>query len=854
MDILPARIRRFPKLAALGVAIATASLFIVSSIGTAGAALAPTNVVATPSGTSVSVSFTPDPGDLPGATTYTANCTSTDAGAPASASAPSPITVTGLTRGKTYSCKVTASDANGTSESVASNTFTVPTVAPSAPTVGQVTANGTTASVPYTGSVDDGGAPPLTYTAACSSTGGATGSGSGASPIAVTGLSRGRTYTCTVTAHNANGQTAASAPSNSFTIATTAPSAPTIGTVTLGGTTASVPYTPSADDGGATVSYSASCTTAAPGATGTGSGGSPISVPGLTPAFSYTCTVTASNGTGSATSGPSNSVTVAPPAPTIGTPVAGNGQIGVAFTPIASSPPATYTASCSSSDGGNPGTLGGSASPITVTGLTNGRTYQCSVTATVNGLTSPASGPSSAVIPRADLPGTPTITGVTRHDRSVTVAFSAPTDPGFSPVTSYSASCPSTTGGATGSQTGTVSPINVAGLTNGATYTCTVTAHNAAGAGAPSALSATFVPATVPGAPGDMVAKARDSSAIVSWSAPGNGGSAITAYLVTYTPGDKSVTVDGSTTGITIPGLHNGNAYSFTVRARNDVGTGPPSAEAGPVVPNLLDINGEVIEAAPNGYWFVTADGKVASFGEAKNFGGLTRLPNAFVIGIEPTPTMKGYWLVASDGGIFAFGDAAFRGSTGNLTLNRPIIGMASTASGKGYWLVASDGGIFSFGDAKFYGSTGGIRLNQPIVGMTASPSGEGYWLVASDGGIFAFGDAKFYGSAGGIKLNKPIVAMDHTPSGRGYWMVATDGGVFSFGEAPFYGSTGAIHLNRPIIGMSATPTGKGYWFVAADAGLFSFGDAPFYGPALGAQSFFVAHPVTAMNASRAGG
>jgi hypothetical protein len=34
--------------------------------------------------------------------------------------------------------------------------------------------------------------------------------------------------------------------------------------------------------------------------------------------------------------------------------------------------------------------------------------------------------------------------------------------------------------------------------------------------------------------------------------------------------------------------------------------------------------------------------------------------------------------LVASDGGVFSFGDAAFHGSTGALTLNRPIVGVAS--------------------------------------------------------------------------------------------------------------------------------------------------------------------------------
>ncbi len=42
------------------------------------------------------------------------------------------------------------------------------------------------------------------------------------------------------------------------------------------------------------------------------------------------------------------------------------------------------------------------------------------------------------------------------------------------------------------------------------------------------------------------------------------------------------------------------------------------------------------------------------------------------------TYVMPGYWLVASDGGVFAFGSAGFYGSTGGMTLNRPIVGMAA--------------------------------------------------------------------------------------------------------------------------------------------------------------------------------
>jgi hypothetical protein len=46
---------------------------------------------------------------------------------------------------------------------------------------------------------------------------------------------------------------------------------------------------------------------------------------------------------------------------------------------------------------------------------------------------------------------------------------------------------------------------------------------------------------------------------------------------------------------------------------------------------------------------------------------------------------------------------------------------MTRSLSGLGYWLVASDGGVFAYGDARFYGSTGGMTLNRPVVGMAST-------------------------------------------------------------------------------------------------------------------------------------
>ena len=233
------------------------------------------------------------------------------------------------------------------------------------------------------------------------------------------------------------------------------------------------------------------------------------------------------------------------------------------------------------------------------------------------------------------------------------------------------------------------------------------------------------------------------------------------------------------------------------------------------------------------GYSLVASDGGVFAYGTAGFYGSTGNITlNKPIVGMAYTPDKHGYWMVASDGGIFAFGDAPFKGSTGKLKLNKPIVGMAPTPTGLGYWLVASDGGIFSFGDARFWGSAGNIPLNKPIVAMAPTSDGGGYWLVASDGGIFNYGNAGFFGSAGNISLNKPIVGAAASPTGKGYWLVATDGGIFAFGDAGFFGSAGNVALNKPIVGMATTFDGKGYWLVASDGGIFNYGDAGFFGSA----------------------
>jgi hypothetical protein len=283
---------------------------------------------------------------------------------------------------------------------------------PDAPTIGAATNVGTSrafnngsATVAYTAAATGG--TPTTFTA--TSTPGSF-TATGASPITVTGLQSATSYTFAVSAANANG-TLTSAASSSIT-ATTVPQAPTIGTATLasaqaysGSASISVPFTAGATGGAAVSTYTV---TSSSGATGSGAS-SPVSVsetvgnPTST-ARTYTVTATNTNGTGSASSA-SNSIAAVsvPQAPTIGSATAGDASATVAYTANATGGAAVSTFTATSSPGGFTGT---GASPISVTGLTNGTAYTFTVTATNSAGTSAASSASTSVTPAVPPVGT----------------------------------------------------------------------------------------------------------------------------------------------------------------------------------------------------------------------------------------------------------------------------------------------------------------------------------------------------------------------------------------------------------------------------------------------------------------
>lgn len=95
--------------------------------------------------------------------------------------------------------------------------------------------------------------------------------------------------------------------------------------------------------------------------------------------------------------------------------------------------------------------------------------------------------------------------------------------------------------------------------------------------------------ATVPSAPPPpttIIAFAGNSSATVTWTAPAtDGGSPLTGFTVTSSPGGVMLTVGPTKGSAVLTGLTNGTPYTFTVVATNSIGNSAPSVASNSVTP-----------------------------------------------------------------------------------------------------------------------------------------------------------------------------------------------------------------------------------------------------------------------------
>jgi len=188
-----------------------------------GAAYPPTNVVG---GTSVSFSDTLNNGGY-AITKYTVtpyDVTTSTKGTAVTGTA-SPISISGLVKGHSYTFTVTATNTVGITSTASTASAPVVLAVPGAPLIGKAYTSRTigTAYVAFTAPLSDGNSPITSYKATSSPAGG-TGTFTdkvGSGIITVSGLTNHSSYNFIVTATNAYGTGVASGPSNSVTLDTT---------------------------------------------------------------------------------------------------------------------------------------------------------------------------------------------------------------------------------------------------------------------------------------------------------------------------------------------------------------------------------------------------------------------------------------------------------------------------------------------------------------------------------------------------------------------------------------------------------------------------------------------------------
>ena len=328
--------------------------------------------------------------------------------------------------------------------------------------------------------------------------------------------------------------------------------------------------------------------------------GTSRTITGLTNGTAYEVQVRATNAHGSSSWSASQRATplaVNVPA-RVATPTltAGDAQIGVAW-----SAPANGGAVISDYDVqyrvGSSGAWtshahSGTGRTATITGLTNGTEYEVQVRA-VNSVGDGPWSPSASATPMlaARVPDAPTAPTVTPGNAQLVISWTAPANNGAA-ITGYRVRITRVRDSAaiTRAPAGTTTSYTASSLTNGEAYDVEVLAINSVGAGAysPAARGTPASGATQPSRPAAPTLVAGDAQLAATWTAPANGGAAITHYDVRHklSSGSTWTQIDGiSGLTRTITGLTNGSSYDVQVRAANSVGDSDwsPSAALAPV-------------------------------------------------------------------------------------------------------------------------------------------------------------------------------------------------------------------------------------------------------------------------------
>lgn len=567
----------------------------------------------------------------------------------------------------------------------------------------------------------------------------------------------------------------------------------------------------SADAAGLTVSNATSIT---------------VKVPSLMPG-TYDVTVTTDAGTTGTVS--FTVIATAPGAPAIGTATAGNTQASVAFTAPTSNGGATITGyTVTSSPGGITGT--GNASPITVTGLSNGTAYTFTVTATNSVGTGAASAPSNAVTPQ----GGQTIS----FGAQAAQVFAAGGTFALNPAASSDSGLPV----AYTSQTTGVCTISGEAVTMRAAGTCTIAADQAGDAAHTAAATVTQsivigqATQAISGFAANPVAPVFAPNGTFTVSA--NGGASGNPVLFAVAPASASVcSISGSTVTMRSTGMCSltanqaGNAnYSPAPQVVLDVAI----AAAAPTlawISGLQKIIGEPAFELPvptstssGGFTYTSANPAVATVN-----GRTVSIVGAGTAVLVATQAAAGNYTAGSVSGTLTVSARPDPSRdvevTGGLQAQvdasvRFVAAQQANIQGRLSQLRSSDGNPSSNGLALTLAGSSGTGLSLPANQVmsgdgTRLPAGWGVWTA----GVITVGNQDARGSSGGMDFRSDGVTLgiDRRVGTHAVFGLA---GSLGWHDTEFDGSTSQVDAEQRSLAMYGLWRGGEHWFVDGLAGL----------------------------------
>ncbi len=452
---------------------------------------------------------------------------------------------------------------------------------------------------------------------------------------------------------------------------------------------------------------------------------------------------------------------VSPSAPVLDSLTPSNGELIVNFTLSSSGGLPVTDVEYSIDNGITWNSSGQTSSPFTITGLTNGVSYEIAVRAKNIIGTSPSSNVISGT-PNATAPSAPILVSLMPIDSGLIVNFTLGSD-GGSPITDIEYSIDNGTSWNSSGQTS--SPFTVTGLINGVSYPVSVRSKNVVGT-SPSSniISGTPTSPTAPNAPVLDSLTPTNEHLILTFTLGSDGGSAITDIEYSIDNGSTWNSSGETTSPFAVTGLTNGVSYQVAVRANNIIGTSPSS---------------NIISGTPNPVNNTYSTVQTTSW-------------------TAPTGvTSVEYLVVAGGGGSGATHDGGGAGGGGGGMV---LTGTLSVTPGNTYSVVVGDGGA------------GGIGLPSPQTRETNGSPGNNSEFAS----IIALGGGNGYRSrengtgTGGASASDPSTAsiggfgggFDDGGGGGGGDSGTGSNGVIG---APRTGGAGGLGTSSSISGVSIT-------------------------------------------------